>query len=144
MNQKRCFRKKKWLPVHLCSLSIFAKYCMKHEVLLLVPFLWHIWGTIHMFKIKHILKFVNELMLISVKDFTCRGTRAWGLENGNHYNVETINFNTTLYVIAVCGSLIPRETWKQYWANRYNGHTCRCGTHLQASNTKPINFPPEN
>lgn len=62
-----------------------------------------------MFKIKHILKFVNELMLIPGKDFACRGIRAWGLENGNHCNIETINFKT-LYVIAVCGSLIPRET----------------------------------
>lgn len=63
-----------------------------------------------MFKIKHILKFVNELMLIPVKDFACQGIRAWGLENGNHYNIGTITFNTTLYIIAVCGSLIPRET----------------------------------
>lgn len=60
-----------------------------------------------MVKIKHILKFVNELMLIPVKGFACRGTRVWGLENGNQYNIET---STTLYVIAVCGSLIPRET----------------------------------
>lgn len=63
-----------------------------------------------MFKIKHILKFVNEMILVSVKDFACRGTGAWGLENGNHYSVETIHFNTTLYVVAVCRSLVPRET----------------------------------
>lgn len=49
-----------------------------------------------MFKIKHILKFVNELMLIPVKDSAFRGIRAWGLENGNHYNIETITFTTTL------------------------------------------------
>jgi len=63
-----------------------------------------------MFKIKHILKFVNELMLIPVKDFDCRRIRAWGLETENHKNIKTITFNTTFYVIAVCGSLIPRET----------------------------------
>lgn len=144
MNQKWRFGRKLWFSVPLYPLSVFAKYCMKCELLLLVPFLRHIWGTIHMFKIKHILKFVIGLMLILVKDFACRGIRAWGLENENRYNIETITFHTTLYIIAVCGSLIPRETWKQNWANRYNGHTCRYGTGLQASHTKPINFPLQN
>lgn len=74
-------------------------------------------GTIQMFKIKHILKFVSELVLVSEKDFACRGTGAWGLEKRNHYSVETIHFNTTLYVVAVCRPLVPRGTWKQNWAN---------------------------
>lgn len=48
-----------------------------------------------------------ELMFTAI--IPCRGIRAWGIGNGNPYNIKNNTCNTTLYVIAFVDHSSPEK-----------------------------------